>query len=1444
MGRTKNIPKKKDNLILGNCSLSTIGEFIPLFRKKRSKKQGIHEKSIPSYSLILAKEEHEQYLLGELRVGCTSNVLPGDFNSYSCVIIRTLEDVLFLKDAVQTRMFAFKILMKEDIVYFQMYLIAIPLPKFYPKISRCIKTAFALFYDIELDTEKDINKIQTSLSSTELDDLYIKLVQKREMLNINDDQKLCIPQLKPKLRPYQEKAVKWMIFRETADDLKGDLHPLYQKVTLKSSTDIYFDKYTGWIEKKLPIVQGNWKGGILADEMGLGKTVEVLALILSNNQNRNKSDNSLMAKKGKIKDADSGSESELIIRTQPKKRKMIEEDHEDYQVPIKKNKIPDNLVKVSSSKKSATFQALQSIYNRTLSEYCTTESKEEPEECRVQCICGSSIEDGSVECEECGKYQHSSCLGWRRSLGAYKCPQCWEKLELLPSKATLIVAPAALRRQWCREMKTHLKYGLKVLNYEGYSATPVYPTELQHYDIVITTYNVLQAEMRLTETGQSLNLRKQRKYWPGGSPLVRIQWWRLCLDEAQTVETPGRVVSQMARKIPAVHRWAVTGTPMAKSLTDIYGLIDYLQMEPYSEYDTWKNILYNPYLKGNKEPMYTFLSKVLWRTGKKSVLDQINIPQQTHEIHLLEFSAVEKFFYNREHEICARDFLYISQKFNSDCLLEKMDKKDLKNLMAPLLSLRQACSDPSAVRGKGRYLSLKKNASSMKELLEALILKNRTDCEESLRLMVSSINGLAGVYLLMEDYEQAIKEYRKVLQLSARFAVEEKQGKLTVDKLPLIHAMYNLAEVLDIYESGEHTLRDGTLRDDCLTLEKQYIEKFMKETASGKEDYETVSSTIEQYEDEFILKHAQWYSDGLDWVSINSLDGDLIARIEVAADNAHIDFNLRIENARTLLRRVYNWHLDVDDSRENVFKVLNNIYTEDTATKYITIREGLVEKAMDCHLRPQQQKVKKKMQKCAVCLADAKLKEYESKLFTMKKRSDIFDEMSLVGSWKPRIEEIILKGLLSLLKLKDVKSDLIKDGETHVQLIDVLKKEFKEIRKFWTLLDQQVCAIDELDICKVRLQLKTADEAKEKANKMLKNLSYDQTKTNDNINLLKQSELPHQELSLKSEEARHNMKLEALLGTRNYLDTLRQQQFEGQNPDPCPVCRGPLVNTWAILSCAHTFCLECFQKLLDKSSISIQCCVCRFVQSIQEVAYIGNGKNSAENTEENIPIVGNYSRKVEDVVRLLLKLKNADSQVKVLLFSTWSVVLKLLKRALEENHVKAELADSSSTFEKRIETFKDPIRKITVLLLPLRLGSKGLNLIEATHVILLEPVLNPADELQAIGRIHRIGQTKPTVVHKFLVRNTVEESLHEATSSNAAGWERSKVTIEQLKGLFKNNFGEEEEEELVATLRPVNEDADDENCYNSTDREKDLSNDVADNTTRQRDPQSSSSNAD
>jgi SNF2 family DNA or RNA helicase len=63
------------------------------------------------------------------------------------------------------------------------------------------------------------------------------------------------------------------------------------------------------------------------------------------------------------------------------------------------------------------------------------------------------------------------------------------------------------------------------------------------------------------------------------------------------------------------------------------------------------------------------------------------------------------------------------------------------------------------------------------------------------------------------------------------------------------------------------------------------------------------------------------------------------------------------------------------------------------------------------------------------------------------------------------------------------------------------------------------------------------------------------------------------------------------------------------------------------------------------------------------------------------------------------------------------------------------------------------------MLVSLKAGGTGLNLTAADHVFLMDPWWNPAVEDQAADRVHRIGQTRPVVVHRIVSLDTVEEGI-------------------------------------------------------------------------------------
>ncbi|MFC1498618.1 SNF2-related protein [Verrucomicrobiota bacterium] len=116
---------------------------------------------------------------------------------------------------------------------------------------------------------------------------------------------------------------------------------------------------------------------------------------------------------------------------------------------------------------------------------------------------------------------------------------------------------------------------------------------------------------------------------------------------------------------------------------------------------------------------------------------------------------------------------------------------------------------------------------------------------------------------------------------------------------------------------------------------------------------------------------------------------------------------------------------------------------------------------------------------------------------------------------------------------------------------------------------------------------------------------------------------------------------------------------------------------------------------------------------------------------------------------------------KILVFSQFTSLLKIVRARLDSNHTIYEYLDGQTRKRgKKVERFQtDPECK--VFLISLKAGGLGLNLTAADYVVLMDPWWNPAVEMQAIDRAHRIGQTKPVFAYRLVAKDTVEERILE-----------------------------------------------------------------------------------
>ena len=145
---------------------------------------------------------------------------------------------------------------------------------------------------------------------------------------------------------------------------------------------------------------------------------------------------------------------------------------------------------------------------------------------------------------------------------------------------------------------------------------------------------------------------------------------------------------------------------------------------------------------------------------------------------------------------------------------------------------------------------------------------------------------------------------------------------------------------------------------------------------------------------------------------------------------------------------------------------------------------------------------------------------------------------------------------------------------------------------------------------------------------------------------------------------------------------------------------------------------------------------------------------------------------------------------KVLIFSSFVKYIHLFIKAFEERDWKyALLTGKTINREEEIVRFNEN-PDIHAFFISLKAGGTGLNLTAADYVFIVDPWWNPASEMQALSRSHRIGQDKPVMVYRFISSDSIEEKIIELQNKKMQLSETFVASNNPLKQL---NYSEIEE---------------------------------------------------
>lgn len=149
----------------------------------------------------------------------------------------------------------------------------------------------------------------------------------------------------------------------------------------------------------------------------------------------------------------------------------------------------------------------------------------------------------------------------------------------LSKRPSLVVAPTVALMQWKNEIEQHTNKKLKTYLFHGAARTGD-PEELEGIDVILTTYSVLESVYRK----QAYGFRRKNGLVKERSLLHNMRFYRVILDEAHNIKDRTSNTAKAVNELQTEKRWCLTGTPLQNRIGEMYSLIRFLNVEPFSRY--------------------------------------------------------------------------------------------------------------------------------------------------------------------------------------------------------------------------------------------------------------------------------------------------------------------------------------------------------------------------------------------------------------------------------------------------------------------------------------------------------------------------------------------------------------------------------------------------------------------------------------------------------------------------------------------------------------------------------------------------------------------------------------------------------------------------------------------------------------------------------------------